>query len=262
MSRLNLTRPLAFIDLETTGVNVGSDRIVEIAILKVDPDGSQTMRTHRVNPEMAISEESVSIHGISNEDVANEPTFKDLAPALFKFLFDCDLAGYNSNKFDVPMLVEEFFRADIDFDFQERRLVDVQNIFHKMEQRTLVAAYKFYCNKEIENAHSAEADIRATYEVLESQLERYDTLEGDVAFLESFSRFNNAADIMGRVVFNEEGRIVFNFGKFKGVPVIEVFQKEAGYYGWLMNGDFPMSTKKIFRQVMDDLKVMRQKSQS
>ena len=259
MSRLILERPLAFIDLETTGVNVGSDRIVEIAILKVSPGGSQTMRQHRVNPEMPISEESVSIHGISNEDVASEPTFTDLAPGLFKFLFDCDLAGYNSNKFDIPMLVEEFFRAGIDFDFQERRFIDVQNIFHKMEQRTLQAAYRFYCDKEIENAHSAEADIRATYEILESQLSRYDNLEGDVNFLESFSRFHHAADIMGRVVFDDQERIVFNFGKFKGVPVIEVFQKEPGYYGWLMNGDFPLSTKKIFRQVMDELKVQRQK---
>ncbi len=262
MSLLNLERPLAFIDLETTGVNVGSDRIVEIAILKVSPGGSQTMRTHRVNPEMPISEESISIHGISNEDVANEPTFKDLAPALFKFLFECDLGGYNSNKFDIPMLVEEFFRAGIDFDFQERKLVDVQNIFHKMEQRTLQAAYRFYCDKEIENAHSAEADIRATYEILESQLERYDNLEGNVEFLESFSRFHNAADIMGRVVYDEENRIVFNFGKFKGTPVIEVFRKEAGYFGWLMNGDFPLSTKKVFRQVMDELKAERQKEQS
>ena len=260
MTRLKLERPLAFIDLETTGVNVGSDRIVEIAILKVNPDGSKTTRTHRVNPEMPISEESTSIHGISNEDVATEPTFTDLAPSLFKFLFDCDLAGYNSNKFDIPMLVEEFFRAGIEFDFQERKLVDVQNIFHKMEQRTLKAAYQFYCKKDLENAHSAEADITATYEVLEAQLEKYENLQGDVPFLEEFSKFHNSADIMGRIVFNEEGQECINFGKFKGKPVEEVFTKEPGYYGWLMNGDFPLSTKKVFENIMNRLREKRQQA--
>lgn len=259
MTRLALTRPLAFIDLETTGVNVGTDRIVEIAILKLNPDGSKTTRTHRVNPEMPISAESTSIHGISNEDVATEPTFKDLAPSLFKFLFNCDLAGYNSNKFDIPMLVEEFFRAEIEFDFQERKLVDVQNIFHKMEQRTLKAAYKFYCEKELENAHSAEADIIATYEVLEAQLERYEDLKGDVEFLESFSKFHNSADIMGRIVFNEKGEECINFGKFKGQALEEIFQREPGYYGWLMNGDFPLSTKVVFKSIMERLREKRQK---
>lgn len=251
---LNLHRPLAFIDLETTGLSVGSDRIVEIAILKVNPDGSRTMREHRVNPEMPISAESTSIHEISNEDVATEPTFKDLAPSLFKFLFDCDLAGYNSNKFDIPMLVEEFFRVGIEFDFQERKMVDVQNVFHKMEQRTLKAAFKFYCGKEIENAHSAAADIEATYEVLEAQLAKYDELENDVDFLSDFSKFQNTADIMGRVVYNEEKQECINFGKHKGTPLEEVFTKEPGYYGWLMNGDFPRSTKKVFSDVMDRVK--------
>lgn len=258
MTRLNLERPLAFIDLETTGVNVGSDRIVEIAILKINPDGSRTMRTHRVNPEMPISAESVNIHGISNEDVATEPTFGDLAPSLFKFLFDCDLAGYNSNKFDVPMLVEEFFRVGVEFDFQERKLVDVQNIFHKMEQRTLKAAYRFYCDKSLENAHSAEADITATYEVLEAQLERYEDLQTDVLFLSEFSRFHNAADIMGRIVYNEDGVEVFNFGKNKGVPVEDVFTREPGYYGWLLNGDFPRSTKKVFEDIMQRVRSRKQ----
>jgi DNA polymerase-3 subunit epsilon len=251
---LNLHRPLAFIDLETTGLSVGSDRIVEIAILKVNPDGSRTMREHRVNPEMLISAESTSIHEISNEDVATEPTFKDLAPSLFKFLFDCDLAGYNSNKFDIPMLVEEFFRVGIEFDFQERKMVDVQNVFHKMEQRTLKAAFKFYCGKEIENAHSAAADIEATYEVLEAQLAKYDELENDVDFLSDFSKFQNTADIMGRVVYNEEKQECINFGKHKGTPLEDVFTKEPGYYGWLMNGDFPRSTKKVFSDVMDRVK--------
>ncbi|MDB9701791.1 3'-5' exonuclease [Salibacteraceae bacterium] len=252
--RLILERPIAFIDLETTGLSVGSDRIVEIAILKINPDGSKTTRTHRVNPEMHISEESTSIHGISDADLETEPTFADLGPSLFKFLFDCDLAGYNSNKFDIPMLVEEFYRVGIEFDFQERSFVDVQNVFHKMEQRTLKAAYKFYCEKELENAHSAEADIIATYEVMEAQLEKYDDLQGDIPFLSEFSRFHNAADIMGRIVYNADGIECVNFGKQKGVPVEEVFTKEPGYYGWLMKGDFPKSTKKVFSDIMARMK--------
>lgn len=230
---------------------------MEIAILKINPDGSKTLREHRVNPEMPISEESTSIHGISNADVATEPTFSELAPSLFKFLFNCDLAGYNSNKFDVPMLVEEFFRVGIDFDFQERKLVDVQNVFHKMEQRTLKAAFKFYCNKDLENAHSAAADIEATYNILEAQLERYNDLEPNVDFLSEFSRFNNTADIMGRIVFNEEGVECINFGKHKGKPVEEIFTKEPGYYGWLMNGDFPRSTKKVFENIMNRMKAAK-----
>lgn len=259
MTRLKLNRPLAFIDLETTGVSVGSDRIVEIAIVKLNPDGSKTTKTHRVNPEMEISAESTSIHGISNEDVANEPTFTDLAPSLFKFLFNCDLAGYNSNKFDVPMLVEEFYRAGIEFDFQDRKMVDVQNIFHKMEQRTLVAAYKFYLDKDLTNAHSALADIEATHEILEAQLERYnEVLQADINFLEEFSQYNKTADIMGRIVFDDQQRECINFGKFKGTPVEEVFKKEPGYYGWLMNGDFPLSTKKVFKDIMDRVKAHNQ----
>ena len=261
MTSLKLSRPLAFIDLETPGVSVGSDRIVEIAIIKVNPDGSKTERLHRVNPELPISEESTQIHGISNEDVANEPTFKDLAPSLYKFLFECDLAGYNSNKFDIPMLVEEFYRAGIEFDFQDRKMIDVQNIFHKMEQRTLVAAYRFYLNKELSDAHSAMADTKATYEILEAQLERYnDTLKPDMEFLESFSRYHHAADIMGRIVYDDQGRECINFGKFKGTPVEEIYAKEPGYYGWLMQGDFPLSTKKVFRDIMDRYKEKRQQT--
>ena len=252
--QLQLERPLAFIDLETTGLSVARDRIVEIAILKISPDGSKTMRTHRVNPEMLISKESTSIHGISNEDVATEPNFKDLAPSLFKFLFACDLGGYNSNKFDVPMLVEEFFRVGIEFDFQERKLVDVQNVFHKMEQRTLKAAFKFYCGKDIENAHSAQADIEATYDVLIAQLEKYNELEPNVNFLSDFSQYQKTVDIMGRIVFDEKSRECINFGKHKGKPVEEVFKKEPGYFGWLMHGDFPKSTKKVFKDIMDRMK--------
>lgn len=252
--RLKLERPLAFIDLETTGLSVGSDRIVEIGILKINPDGSQSSREHRVNPEMTISAESTSIHGISNEDVKDEPTFAELAPSLYKFLFDCDLAGYNSNKFDVPMLVEEFFRVGIDFDFQSRKLVDVQNVFHKMEQRTLKAAYQFYCEKDLVDAHNAMADITATYEILEAQLGKYENLEGDVDFLSEFSRFQPTADIMGRIVYDENGVELINFGKHKGKSVEEVFQKEPGYYGWLMHGDFPRSTKKVFQNIMERMK--------
>lgn len=255
---LTLERPIAFIDLETTGLSVGADRIVEIAILKINPDGSRTMRSHRVNPEMPISTESTSIHGITNEDVATEPTFGDLAPSLFKFLFDCDLAGYNSNKFDIPMLVEEFLRVGVEFDFQERKFVDVQNVFHKMEQRTLKAAYQFYCGKELMNAHSAEADIEATYEILEAQLERYSDLGKDVVFLSEFSKFQNTADIMGRIVYNEEGQECINFGKHKGKSVEQVFKEEPGYYGWLMNGDFPRSTKKVFEGIMTRIKEKKQ----
>lgn len=261
MTSLKLERPLAFIDLETTGISVGSDRIVEIAIIKLNPDGSKTDRLHRVNPEMPISEESTQIHGISNEDLKDEPTFKDLAPALYKYLFECDLAGYNSNKFDIPMLVEEFFRAGIEFDFQNRRMIDVQNIFHKMEQRTLVAAYRFYLDKELTDAHSAMADTLATYEILEAQLKRYDdTLQPDAEFLEKFSKYHNAADIMGRIVYDEQGRECINFGKFKGKLVEDIYTKEPGYYGWLMQGDFPLSTKKVFRDIMERWKQKKQTS--
>lgn len=260
---LALTRPLAFIDLETTGLAVGRDRIVEFAILKLSPDGSRAVKKSRVNPEMPISEESTSIHGITNADVANEPTFGQLAPSLYKFLFDCDLAGYNSNKFDIPMLVEEFLRAGIEFDYSSRHFVDVQNIFHKMEQRTLAAAYKFYCQKELEGAHGALADIEATAEVFESQLKRYEgQLKPDVAFLAEFSRNHKAADLMGRLVFNDQNEVVFNFGKHKGVPVVKVFEKEPGYYGWLMGGDFPQSTKVVFKSLFEQHKQGKKESTS
>ena len=246
---LHLERPIAFFDLETTGTNVATDRIVELAILKLQPGGSKTMKIHRVNPTIPISEESISIHGITDEMVKDEPTFADLAPSLFKFLFDCDLAGYNSNKFDVPLLVEEFLRAGIDFEVRDRKLVDVQNIFHKMEQRTLAAAYKFYCGQSLENAHSAEADITATFEVLESQLDRYEELSNDVGFLHEFSQRNKNADLMGRIIFNDKDEEVFNFGKYRGKSVEEVLSRDPGYYGWMMNGDFPRHTKKVMKEI-------------
>lgn len=243
--KLQLKRPIVFFDLETTGTDVAKDRIVEISILKLHPDGKKEVKTRRVNPEMPIPAGSSEIHGIYDEDVKDEPTFAALAKSLAQFIGNSDLAGYNSNKFDVPLLMEEFLRVGVDFELESRKLVDVQNIFHKMEQRTLVAAYKFYCGKDLVDAHSAEADIKATYEVLESQIERYEELENDIDFLADFSKRNDTADLMGRIVFNEEGVEVFNFGKHKGKPVTEVLEKEPSYYDWMMKGDFPLYTKKI-----------------
>ncbi|MBL7924530.1 MAG: 3'-5' exonuclease [Bacteroidia bacterium] len=242
---ITLHKPLAFFDLETTGVTVGADRIVEISILKLLPDGSKQVLTRRVNPEIPIPAGASKVHGIYDQDVAHEPTFRQLAPEIAAFIGNADLAGYNSNKFDVPMLVDEFLRVEISFDMKGRRLVDVQNIFHKMEQRTLAAAYKFYCNKDIVNAHSAEADILATYEVLMAQLERYEQLAKDVEGLHQFSSLTQNVDLAGRIVYNEKKEEVFNFGKHKGRPVKDVFEKEPSYYDWMLKGDFPLETKQV-----------------
>lgn len=260
--QLNLTRPLAFFDLETTGTNVASDRIVEIAILKIHPNGLKEEFYKLVNPEIPIPPASSAVHGITDEKVKYEPTFKELAPVIANFLKGCDLAGYNSNKFDVPILVEEFLRAGIDFDLSNRRLVDVQNIFHQMEQRTLKAAYKFYCGKELINAHSALADINATYEVFLSQLQRYEGVEiedkngnkyvpvkNDIKALHEFTNLNKNVDLAGRIVYNEQGVEVFNFGKHAGKPVEEVFKTEPSYYDWMMKGDFPLYTKKVITAI-------------
>lgn len=247
--KLQLTKPLAFIDLETTGVSVGSDRIVEISILKLFPNYNKELKTLRVNPTIPIPESSAVIHGIRDEDVKNEPTFKELAPQLLTFLEGCDLAGYNSNKFDIPLLVEEFLRAEVDFDISNRKMIDVQNIFHQMEQRTLSAAYKFYCGKDLVNAHSAEADTIATYEILEAQIERYNDLKNDMQFLHDFSMRTKNVDLAGRIVYNKEGVEIFSFGKHKDKPVCEVFKAEPSYYSWMMNGDFPLHTKKIITQL-------------
>ena len=246
---LKLTKPIVFFDLETTGVDVAKDRIVEISIMKIHPDGEQEVKTRRINPEMPIPKESSEIHGIYDKDVENEHTFKAVAKSLAQFIGNSDLAGFNSNKFDVPLLVEEFLRVGVDFEMHNRRLVDVQNIFHKMEQRTLVAAYKFYCDKELTDAHSAEADIKATYEVLQSQIERYEDLDNSVDFLAEFSMRNQNADLMGRIVFNEDGLEVFNFGKHKGRVVSEVLKKDPSYYNWMMKGDFPQYTKKVLTEI-------------
>ena len=254
---LNLTKPLAFIDLETTGLNIASDRIVEISIVKVHPNGNKDIVTRRVNPTIPISTESTSIHGIGDDDVKNEPTFKQMAKELANFIEGCDLAGYNSNKFDIPMLAEEFLRAEVDFDITKRNLVDVQNIFHKMEQRTLSAAYKFYCDKDLVGAHSAEADTIATMEILLAQVEKYDSLENNVAFLSEFSKATNIVDLLGRIVYDKNNVEVFNFGKHKGKAVLEVLEKEPGYYHWMMNGDFPLYTKKVLTQIR--LKALNEK---
>ena len=247
--KLALKNPIVFFDLETTGTNIVSDRIVEIAYLKIYPNGNEESKRYLVNPEMPIPQEVTAIHGISDEDVKNEPVFKELAKIIAKDIEGCDLAGYNSARFDLPLLAEEFLRANVDIDLAKRKMIDVQVIFHKMEQRTLSAAYKFYCNSELTNAHTAEADTRATYEVLKAQLDRYDNLKNDVAFLADFSAQHKNADLAGRIIFNDKNEEVFNFGKYKGRRVQDVLNEDMGYYGWIMNGDFSLYTKKVLTEV-------------
>jgi len=246
---LKLKRPLAFIDLETTGINIATDRIVELSILKVDPDGKEEWLTSRINPEMPIPPKSTEIHGITDADVADAPVFREVARKIATFLEGCDLAGYNAIKFDIPVLAEEFLRVNIDFNFMKRKYVDPQIIFYRKEQRTLVAAYQFYCGKVLDNAHSSKADTAATFEVLKSQLDRYDDLENDVDKLAEISAFNNSADFAGRIIFDDNGTEIFNFGKHKGKPVEQVLKEEPSYYSWMMNGDFPLYTKKILTEI-------------
>ena len=252
--KLNLKRPIIFFDLETTGVDTSKDRIVEISLVKVMPDGEEIVRTRRINPQMHIPEQATAIHGITDDDVKDCPTFAQVAKSMAQFIDGCDFGGFNSNRFDLPMLVEEFLRAGVDVDFRRRRFVDVQNIFHKMEQRTLVAAYKFYCDKNLEEAHSAEADTRATYEVLMAQLDRYPELQNDVAALADFSERGQTADFAGRIGYNDKQEEVFNFGKYKGRRVEDVFREEPSYYAWMMNGDFPLYTKKVITEIYLRLK--------
>ena len=247
--QLNLTKPICFFDLETTGINISKDRVVEISILKVYPNGNKESRTWLVNPEMTIPQEVIEIHGISNEKVANEPTFKELAKDIYSMIKDSDLGGFNSNRFDIPLLAEELLRADIDFDMKSSLAVDVQTIFHKMEQRTLSAAYKFYCNENLEGAHRAEADTNATYEILKAQLDRYDDLENSTKFLAEFSSRNKFADFAGFINYNKNGEECFSFGKHKGKLVTDVLEKEPGYFGWLLNADFPLYTKKVLTAI-------------
>ncbi len=246
---LNLRNPLVFFDLETTGISIASDRIIEISYLKILLDGSEISKTHLVNPTIPIPPQTTKIHGITDDDVKDSPTFAEIAQGLANEFEGCDFAGYNSNKFDVPLLAEEFIRAEVDFDMKKRKFIDVQVIFHKMEQRTLSAAYKFYCHKELDAAHRAEADTRATYEILKAQLERYDNLQNDMEFLSKFSSHSKFVDYAGRIVYNDRGVEVFNFGKYKGKPVEEVLQKDPGYYGWMINGDFPLYTKKVLTNI-------------
>ena len=247
--QLNLKNPLVFFDLETTGINIVKDRIVEISFVKVYPNGKEESQTRRITPEMPIPPESTAIHGITDEDVKDCPTFKEIAKSLAAQIEGCDLAGYNSNRFDIPLLAEEFLRAGVDIDLNKRKFVDVQTIFHKMEQRTLAAAYKFYCDKSLENAHTAEADTMATYEVLKAQLDRYPELQNDINFLSQYSSYTNNVDFAGRMVYNDQGEEVINFGKYKGRLVEEVLKNDPGYYSWIMNGDFPLNTKKILTEI-------------
>jgi DNA polymerase-3 subunit epsilon len=260
--KLNLTRPIAFFDLETTGIKVATDRIVEICIVRVNTDQSTKVKTLRINPEMPIPFEVTAIHGITDEDVKDAPKFSEAAHELAQFIENCDLAGFNSNHFDIPLLVEEFLRAGVDFDLKGRRFIDVQNIFHKMEPRNLRAAYKFYCDKELINAHSAEADTLATYEILLSQLERYKDVSvtdkngkistpvvNDIRVLSEFSHATRNVDLIGHIVMNDKNVEVFNFGKHKGKPVEQVFRDEPSYYDWIMKSEFPLSTKKVITSI-------------
>ena len=247
--KLNLKRPIIFFDLETTGVNTSKDRIVEISMVKVMPDGEKIVKTRRINPEMPIPPAASEVHHITDEDVKDCPTFKQIAKSLYQFMEGCDFGGFNSNRFDLPMLVEEFMRVGVDVDFKNRNFVDVQNIFHKMEERTLVAAYKFYCDKDLTEAHSAEADTMATLEVLEAQLDRYQILENDIEALAKFTSRGETADYAGRIGYNDKGEEVFTFGKHRDCPVVKVFAEEPSYYSWLMNGDFPAYTKKVITEI-------------
>jgi DNA polymerase-3 subunit epsilon len=246
---LQLTKPICFFDLETTGTDVAKDRIVEIAILKVYPNGNKESKTWLVNPERPIPPQVTAIHGISDEKVANEPTFKQLAKQIQAMIKDCDLAGFNSNRFDIPLLAEEMLRAEVDFDMKNRVAVDVQTIFHKMEKRTLGAAYKFYCGKELEDAHTAEADTNATYEVLKAQLEKYDDLENNMKSLAEFTTRKKLADFAGFIAYNDKEEEIFSFGKHKGKRVEDVMEEEPGYFGWLLNADFPLYTKKVLTNI-------------
>ncbi len=265
---LKLNNPLVFFDLETTGINIASDRIVEIALLKIKPNGEKEEMLMRINPEVHIPEQSSKIHGIYDADVKNEPSFREVAKKVAAFIEGCDLAGFNSNRFDIPLLAEEFLRAGIDIDMKKRKFVDVQAIFHKMEKRTLSAAYKLYCKKDLEDAHSAMADTKATYEILKAQLDAYEKTEyednrgnvsipvkNDVNALSEFSSYDKNVDFLGRIIYDENGVEIFNFGKNKGKPVEQVLKEQPGYYGWIMNGDFPLYTKKVLTNIkLRDLK--------
>lgn len=247
--KIKLKNPLVIFDIESTGIDIVKDRIIEITYLKVFPDDREEQKTYRVNPGIPIPAKSTQIHGISDEDVKDCPSFGEVARSIANVLEGADIAGYNSNRFDIPLLAEEFLRYDVEIDLRKRKFVDAQVIFHKMEQRTLSAAFKFYCNKDLENAHSSAADTRATFEILEAQIERYQNLENDIEALSKFSAHNQNADYAGRIIYNEAGYEIFNFGKYKGQLVEDVLKKDTGYYGWMMNGDFPLYTKKVLTNI-------------
>lgn len=248
--KLNLKNPIIFFDLETTGLDIANDRIIEIAYIKVYPNGDEESFTYRINPERPIPAESTAVHGITDEDVKDCPTFKEKAKKIAADFKGCDLAGYNSARFDLPMLAEEFLRADVDIDLSTRKMIDVQTIFHKKEQRTLSAAYKFYCQQDLVDAHAAMADTKATYEILQSQLDRYPDLQNDMAFLADYTCTSKNVDFAGRIVYNDKGVEVINFGKYKGQPVVDVLKNDPGYYGWIMGADFPLTTKQAFTRLL------------
>ncbi|NPA46098.1 MAG: 3'-5' exonuclease [Chlorobi bacterium] len=252
-------RPIAVFDLETTGIDTSKDRIVEISILRVETDGTETVYTRRVNPGMPIPAQATAVHGITDEDVKDAPRFEEIAAEVYALINDAYLAGFNSNRFDLPMLVEELLRAGLEVDLRRNKTIDVQVIYHKKEPRNLAAAYRFYTGKELDNAHSAEADVRATWEVLQSQLQRYDDLPKDAEKLSAFSSFNRNADFMGRVVYDNDGNEIVNFGKYKGKKVEEVLEKDPGYYGWIMQADFPAYTKLVFKNVYERMRLRQEK---
>ena len=248
--KLNLKRPIIFFDLETTGLDIAKDRIVELCYIRVEPNGNEEARSMRINPEMHIPEVASSVHGITDDDVKDCPTFADVAPQLAATFEGCDLAGFNSNRFDLPLLAEEFMKADVNIDLSHVQAIDVQNIYHKLEKRTLAAAYKFYCGRDLENAHSALADTQATYEVLQAQLDHYpNDLQNDVDFLAEFSRMNRNIDFAGRFVYDESGKELINFGKYKGKAIKDVLSRDPGYYSWIMQGDFTLNTKQVLTKL-------------
>lgn len=248
--KLNLKNPIVFFDLETTGLDIANDRIVEIAYIKVYPNGNEESFTYRINPGMPIPADATAVHGITDEDVKDCPTFKEMAKKIAADFKGADLAGYNSARFDLPMLAEEFLRADVDIDLSTRKMVDVQTIFHKKEQRTLSAAYKFYCKADLTDAHAAMADTQATYEILKAQLDVYPDLQNDMAFLADYTCTSKNVDFAGRIVYNDKGVEVINFGKYKGQSVADVLQNDPGYYGWIMGADFPLTTKQAFTRLL------------
>lgn len=260
---ITLEKPLAIFDIEATGLSITQDRIVEIAIVKILPNGEQVDFVKRVNPGMSIPKESIEIHGITDEDIKDAPSFKDILPELETFLEDSDFAGFNSNKFDLPLLAEELIRAESTIDLSTRKHIDVQNIFHKMEQRTLIAAYAFYCSKDLTNAHSALSDAQATWEVLDAQINKYEDLKNDVDFLSHFSRYGDVTrlDFAGRLAFNNKGEAIYNFGKHKGKTIKEVSKLEPGYYGWMLDADFPLYTKQCLKREMEKIKASRKQEE-